>query len=293
MHQLAVFSSSTNTHLTMQVVADLLTKANVNADLNKGRQLAPGLAYEVPVSTDSQCKLLRRVANETSIDANLVSAANRKKRLLIADMDSTIVTSETLDDMAQLAGLSEAIAPITARSMRGELDFESSLDERLALLTDYPDSLITDTLASIELTAGARTLVQTMRGNNAKCYLVSGGFTAMTGPVAAMCGFHGDHANVLETANGKLTGTVQKPVLDREAKLTFLDQYCRQHGLTREDSACVGDGANDLAMLEAAGFGVAFHGKPLLQEQVALQLNHTDLTGLLYLQGYGQEDFIT
>ena len=293
MHQLAVFSSSTNTIVSPQVADDLLTKAAMNADQDRGRQLAPCLAYEVPVSGANTFEPLRLAANEVGIDVNLVPAANRRKHLLIADMDSTIVTSETLDDMAQLAGLADAIAPITARSMRGELDFEASLDERLALLTDFPDSLITDTLAAIELTGGARTLVQTMRSNGAMCYLVSGGFTAMTGPVAAKCGFHGDHANVLETADGKLAGTVKKPVLDRAAKLTFLDKYCQQHGLTRKDAACVGDGANDLTMLKAAGFGVAFNGKPLLREQVALQLNHTDLTGLLYLQGYGQDEFVT
>ena len=293
MHQLAVFSSSTNTMVSAQLVGDLLAEADIDTDLNSGRQLASNIAFEAVVPASCALEPLRKTANEAGIDVNFVPKENRRKRLLIADMDSTIVTSETLDDMAQLAGLAEAIAPITARSMRGELDFEESLDARLALLANYPDSLISDALAVIELSGGASALVKTMRANGAMCYLVSGGFTAITGPVAATCGFHGDHANVLETLDGRLTGKVEKPILDRQAKLTFLDHYCRNHGLTRNDAACIGDGANDLAMLEAAGFGVAFHGKPLLREQVALQLNHTDLTGLLYLQGYSQDDFIS
>ena len=218
--------------------------------------------------------------------------ANRRKRLLIADMDSTIITSESLDDMAEIAGLSSAILPITARAMRGELDFEAALDERVALLRGLPTSLIEQALDEARLTAGARQLVQTMRANGAKCYLVSGGFTAITGPIAVACGFHGDHANVLETKDGLLTGTVAKPVLDRDSKLQFLDRYCASLGIGREAAACIGDGANDLAMLQAAGLGVAFNGKPLLREAVTLQLDHTDLTGLLYLQGYRQSDFV-
>ena len=177
-------------------------------------------------------------------------------------------------------------------AMRGELDFEAALDERVALLRGLPVSLIKQALDEARLTAGARQLVQTMRANGAKCYLVSGGFTAITGPIAVACGFHGDHANILETKDGLLTGTVTKPVLDRDSKLQFLDRYCASLGIGREAAACIGDGANDLAMLQAAGLGVAFNGKPLLREAVTLQLDHTDLTGLLYLQGYRQSDFV-
>lgn len=299
LHQIAIFSSSTGSTVTSEVVGRLLADAGITTadghNLASGRVLFDQIAYEIAVEVSAgdigAQNPLRQHADGMGIDVNFTNPDNRRKQLLIADMDSTIVTSETLDDMAQLAGLGDAIAPITARSMRGELDFEESLDARLALLTDYPDSLIADALKHVTLTDGARPLVQTMRANGAMCYLVSGGFTAMTGPVAKQCGFHGDHANVLGVADGRLTGRIEKPILDRQAKLTFLDHYCDLHGLTRNDAACIGDGANDLAMLGAAGFGVAFHGKPLLRDQVALQLNHTDLTGLLFLQGYAQDEF--
>ena len=206
-------------------------------------------------------------------------------------MDSTIITSESLDDMARIAGLAEAIIPITERAMHGELDFEAALYERVALLRGQPESLIDQALEEAKLTGGAKLVVKTMRAHGASCYLVSGGFTAITGPVAAICGFHDHHANVLEAVDGHLTGTVAKPVLDQVSKLAFLDHYCGEHGITRDEAACIGDGANDLAMLQAAGLGVALRGKPLLREAVVVQLNHTNLTGLLYLQGYGEAEF--
>ncbi|MEC8805298.1 MAG: phosphoserine phosphatase SerB, partial [Pseudomonadota bacterium] len=264
------------------------------SDPGTANTLHEGQAFELEVGAEvlDGLNTVRARADDHQLDVNIVPSTNRRKRLLIADMDSTIITSESLDDMAEIAGLSSAILPITARAMRGELDFEAALDERVALLRGLPTSLIEQALDEARLTAGACQLVQTMRANGAECYLVSGGFTAITGPIAVACGFHGDHANILETKNGRLTGTVAKPVLDRDSKLQFLDRYCASLGIGREAAACIGDGANDLAMLQAAGLGVAFNGKPLLREAVTLQLNHTDLTGLLYLQGYRQSDFV-
>ena len=154
-----------------------------------------------------------------------------------------------------------------------------------------PASLVDDALATVTLSGGAEALVRTMRRNGASCYLISGGFTAITGPVAARCGFTGDHANILETADGTLLGSVTKPVLDAGAKARFLAHYCDKLGISQADAVCVGDGANDLPMLQAAGFGVAYQGKPLLREAVPLQLNHTDLRGLLFLQGYREDEF--
>ena len=292
MHYLAVFSSSSRVDATIEEVVSLLD--GIPSDAETATVLKEGQAFEIDVgreAIDGWADLRDRAAH-LQLDVNIIPAANRRKQLLIADMDSTIITSESLDDMADMAGLSSAIVPITARSMRGELDFEAALDERVALLRGLPESLVQQALDEASLTAGARRLVQTMRANGAKCYLVSGGFTAITGPIASACGFHGDHANILGTKDGLLTGTVSKPVLDRESKLQFLDSYCATLGIGRDAAACIGDGANDLAMLQAAGFGVAFHGKPLLREAVALQLNHTDLTGLLYLQGYRQSEFV-
>ena len=263
------------------------------SDPEKATTLSDGQAFEIKVGSEAfdNWNTLRSRAAEHELDVNIVPAKDRRKKLLIADMDSTIITSESLDDMAEMAGLASEIQPITARSMRGELDFEAALDARVALLRGLSDSLITTALEEARLTAGARTLSRRCAQNGARCYLVSGGFTAITGPIAAACGFHGDHANILHTKDGLLAGTVAKPVLDRDSKLQFLDGYCAELGIGRKEAACIGDGANDMAMLEAAGFGVAFHGKPLLRQTVALQLNHTDLTGLLYLQGYRQSEF--
>ncbi len=236
---------------------------------------------------------LRQQADEQRIDVNLVPLDGRRKRLLIADMDSTIITSESLDDLAAMVGIGDAVAAITRQSMAGEMDFEAALDARIAMLAGQSSQLFDRLVTDAVLTAGATLLVHTMRAHGAKSYLVSGGFDFMTGPIAAQCGFDGHHANHMDEANGKITGTVRKPVLDRNAKADYLAHYCNQWGLQPDDAATVGDGANDLAMLQAAGMGVAFNGKPLLRRAIALQLNHTDLRGLLYLQGYHADEFVT
>ena len=295
MHQIAVFSSSTRDDVTIDEGRELLAAAALTTDRADSFTLAEGMAVEVAVEgvTLETATTLRALADGRQLDVNIVPRENRRKSLLIADMDSTIVTTETLDDMAALAGLSDVILPITYRAMRGELDFEAALDERLALFAGQPASLVDDALAAVVLSGGAQALVRTMRKAGAACYLISGGFTAITGPVAARCGFTGDHANILEMQDGTLLGRVTKPVLDSDAKARFLAQYCAELGISAADAACIGDGANDLPMLQAAGFGVAYHGKPLLRETVSLQLNHTDLRGLLFLQGYRADEFVT
>ena len=270
---------------------------------NSAAWLAPGMAAEIICQPGndqitegilhSQAFLaLRQHADAAGIDVNVVPADNRRKAILIADMDSTIITSESLDELAMLAGIGEQVASITRRSMAGELDFETALDERVAMLAGKPKELIDQIIADSKLTDGARLLVQTMRAHGAFCYLVSGGFDILTGPIAAKCGFHDHHANHLDIDATSFVGTVQKPVLDRAAKVTYLKHYCQHHNVDMTATASIGDGANDLGMLEQAGFGVAFHGKPILREKVGLQLNHTDLTGLLYLQGYRQDEFV-
>ena len=270
---------------------------------NSATWLAPGIAAEIicQPSNDQITKsilhsqaflALRQHADAAGIDVNVVPADNRRKAILIADMDSTIITSESLDELAMLAGIGEQVASITRRSMAGELDFETALDERVAMLAGKPKELIDQIIADSKLKDGARLLVQTMRAHGAFCYLVSGGFDILTGPIAAKCGFHDHHANHLHINATSFVGTVQKPVLDRAAKVTYLKHYCQHHNFDMTATASIGDGANDLGMLEQAGFGVAFHGKPILREKVGLQLNHTDLTGLLYLQGYRQDEFV-
>ena len=296
MHQTAVFSSSTRGSVTAEVVSGILGVADIVADLAAARVLdeAAALDLPMPVAVDINTMTeLRAGGDFQGIDVNIVPSEGRKKQLLIADMDSTIITSESLDDMAQLAGIADDILPITTRAMRGELDFEQALDARLALFAGMPASLVDKALAEVKFSGGAATLVRTMRAAGASCYLVSGGFSIITEPVAAQCGFTGTHANHLEIEGGKLLGKVRKPVLDSGAKARYLAHYCAELGIAPADAACIGDGANDLDMLEAAGFGVAFHGKPLLREKIPLQLNHTDLTGLLYLQGYTADAFIS
>ena len=235
--------------------------------------------------------LRRRVADKR-LDVNIVPTARRRKKVLIADMDSTIITSESLDDLAALAGLGDAVTAITKRAMAGEVDFEGALFKRVSMLAGKSSHLFDQLIATTTPTSGAIELVHTMRANGAKCYLVSGGFDVITGPVAAFCGFHDYHANLMHVRDGKILGTVQKPVLDCNAKAAYLAHYCKQAGIYPIDAATIGDGANDLAMLQAAGMGVAFEGKPLLLAEVSIQLNHTDLRGLLYLQGYKEHDII-
>ena len=296
MQQLAVFSTSADHGITEQALRTLVSTAGCGGDPNISITcLAENRAYEMAMDGTAYRLLaaLRPLADTAGIDVNIVPATDRRRALLLADMDSTIITSESLDDMAMMAGLADKVLPVTRRAMNGELDFTEALDARIALFAGQPESLLQDAFNDAVLTSGAITLVRTMRANGARAFLVSGGFTAITGPVAAICGFHDHHANVLEAVDGHLTGTVAKPVLDQVSKLAFLDHYCVEHGITRDEAACIGDGANDLAMLQAAGLGVALKGKPLLREAVVVQLNHTNLTGLLYLQGYGEAEFAT
>ena len=207
-------------------------------------------------------------------------------------MDSTIIANESLDDLAALAGLGDVVTAITKHAMAGEIDFEGALLERVSMLAGKYSHLFDQVIATATLTSGAIELVHTMRANGAKCYLVSGGFDVTSGPVAKLCGFHDHHANHMHVRNGKILGTVQTSILDRNAKAAYLAHYCNPNGIGPIDAATIGDGANDLTMLQAAGMRVAFESKPLLLADVAIQLNHTDLRGLLYLQGYKQRDFI-
>lgn len=235
----------------------------------------------------------RATLADLQIDYHAQPTLNRRKRLLIADMDSTIVTAETLDELAGEAGLKDVIAEITARTMRGELDFAQALVERVAMLADLPESALAKTAAALTLSPGAATLVHTMKASGAFTALVSGGFKYFTSKVAARAGFALDLANDLAMADGRLTGELQGPILDKDGKLNALQTLSAERGLTPADAVTVGDGANDLPMLLAAGLGVAYHGKPLLREQVRAQVNHTDLRTLLFFQGYLHEEFVS
>ncbi|HEY9037619.1 MAG TPA: phosphoserine phosphatase SerB [Roseovarius sp.] len=226
------------------------------------------------------------------VDLAVQATSGRRKRMLLADMDSTMIQQECIDELAEVAGVGDHVRSITARAMNGELDFEGALLERMALLKGLPEAVIGDVLQTrITHAPGGRTLVATMRANGAHTALVSGGFTAFTGPVAAGMGFDEHRANVLSIEDGVLTGDVARPILGRQAKIDALDDITARLGMGAEDVLAVGDGANDLGMLGRAGAGVALHAKPAVAAQCDLRINHGDLTALLYLQGYARTDF--
>lgn len=220
------------------------------------------------------------------VDTIAQPAEGRRKRLLLADMDSTIVTTETLDEIAAYAGIKDRIAEITRRSMNGELDFRQALIERVGMLEGLPVSALERTWEATAMTPGAAELVATMRAHGAHCALVSGGFTFFTGRVAERLGFHAHYSNTLGIADGKLTGRVDEPILDRDAKLATLKRLSAELGLPLSATLTVGDGANDLAMIQAAGLGVAFRAKPVVAAAARARVDHADLRALLFAQGY-------
>ncbi len=243
---------------------------------------------------DRQPKCLRAArAAFPALDVNVVPAANRRKKLLVADMDSTIISCECLDELADMAGLRPQVSAITERAMRGEIEFAGALRERVALLKGLPLAALQRVYDErVRLNPGAATLVATMRAHGARAVLVSGGFTFFTRRVAAAAGFNSEQANVLLDDGEKLLGTVAEPILGREAKLKALEDAVKAQGISLADALAVGDGANDLDMIGRAGLGVAYHAKPVVAAAAGASIAHGDLTALLYLQGYPDSEFI-
>lgn len=257
--------------------------------------LDPGIACDIPFdNADLPAALAaaRTALRTAAVDALVQPAQNRRKRILIADMESTIIRNEMLDELADLADLGPRIADITQRAMNGELDFEAALKERVGLLKGLPGDLLEKAAARIKLMPGAVTLLRTLKQHGVHCALVSGGFEYFTGLVAAELGFDAHQANRLIIEDGVLAGTVMEPILGRDAKLAALQRVAMQRGAGPSDCLAVGDGANDLAMLEAAGLGIAFHAKPKVQAAARHNVRHGDLTALLYAQGYRKSEIV-
>ena len=227
------------------------------------------------------------------IDMVVQKKESHFKSLLLADMDSTMIEQECIDELADMYGVGSEVKKITMRAMNGELGFQDALKERVALLAECPTTVVEEVLEqSITLRPGGKTLVNTMKANGAYTALVSGGFTAFSVPVGEILGFDEQHANILHEENGIFTGQVINPILGKNEKVNRLKSLVKDRGLSQKDVLAVGDGANDLGMLEIAGMGVAMHPKPIVAEKCDIVINHCDLTSLLYLQGYRKEEFV-
>lgn len=247
-----------------------------------------------PVEAAAALTAVRGILGDLPVDAAVQNRQTRRKKVLIADMDSTMIDQECIDELAAEVGLKDKVAAITAKAMNGEIEFEPALRERVALLAGLPETIADEIIERrITLASGGKTLIDTMKAHGGYCVLVSGGFTLFTRRIAATLGFDEHHANRLETRDGKLAGRVIEPILGKQAKIDTLEQVAAERSLFAADFIAVGDGANDLGMLAVAGTGVALHAKPAVAEQAKVRIDHGDLTALLYLQGYRHEEFVS
>ncbi len=285
--------SEQNSHILNVIAEDAVDVVNELRAIGKADWLAKGRAFDIAVSGDPTHALTEARAIAPGADINLVASERRRKMLLVADMDSTIISCECLDELADMLGLKPRVAAITERAMRGEIEFAPALRERVALLKGLPLTTLDRVYAErVRLNPGARALVATMRAHGAKTLLVSGGFTFFTRRVAQAAGFDCEQANRLIDDGTRLTGAVAEPILGRDAKLAALERAAHAQGLHYADTLAVGDGANDLAMIKRAGLGVAYHAKPVVAAAAAASIDHGDLTALLYLQGYREEEIV-
>ena len=273
--------------------ADALPGAGAAAWLDPG--IAVDIRFTPAGETDNRIlsDRVRAALGGAPVDVVVQKAAGRRKRLFLADMDSTMIGQECVDELADFVGQKARVAAITERAMRGEIEFAPALRERVALLKGLPVSVVDEVLKDrITLTPGGRELVATMRAHGAWTCLISGGFTLFTNAVADMIGFQENRANQLAVEDGKLTGEVTEPILGRAAKLATLIELRETFDLDNIDTLVVGDGANDLGMIESAGLGVAYHAKPAVAAAAAARIDYGDLTALLYAQGYRREEFL-
>ncbi|MAH91969.1 MAG: phosphoserine phosphatase SerB [Hyphomonas sp.] len=277
------------------ILRDIAPATRVEAITSLG-QMGDVAAVEaiIPTLPSEMLQPVLSALHEAEMDAAFLPGENRRKRLLISDMDSTIIGQECLDELADFAGLKAEVSAITERAMRGELDFEGALTTRVAMLKGLDLKALQDAYdARITLNTGAKTLVETMKANGAVTVLVSGGFTFFTGRVAEEAGFVAHRGNTLIDDGAALTGEVGLPILGREAKLSALDEVSAENGLGRADAIALGDGANDLAMIKAAGLGIAYKAKPIVAAEAHAAITHTDLHTALFFQGYHVDEFVT
>jgi phosphoserine phosphatase len=260
--------------------------------------LADGIACDIPLVDGTDAieaeRLLREAVAGQSVDVAVQNAETRRKSFLIADMDSTMIGQECIDELAAEVGLKDKVSQITARAMNGEIAFEPALRERVALLKGLPIGVVDEVIEKrITLTPGGRELIATMKAKGGYTALISGGFTVFTAPIARMLGFDENRANILLEQDGILTGEVAEPILGKQAKVDSLLHIAKRLGISPDDAIAVGDGANDLGMLGIAGSGVALHAKPAVAAEAKIRIDYGDLTALLYLQGYRKTDFVT
>ncbi|WP_160009495.1 phosphoserine phosphatase SerB [Rhizobium sp. 18055] len=260
--------------------------------------LADGIACDIALrdgtDADAARDAISAVIGTAAIDLVIQEQETRRKKLLIADMDSTMIGQECIDELAAEVGLKDKVATITARAMNGEIAFEPALRERVALLKGLPISVVDEVIAKrITLTPGGMELIATMKAKGYYTALVSGGFTVFTSRIAETLGFDENRANILLKENGYLTGFVAEPILGKQAKVDALEDICARLGISPYEAMAVGDGANDLGMLHLAGSGVALHAKPAVAAEAKIEINHSDLSALLYIQGYRKTDFVT
>jgi len=289
---IASILTSPDTPVLEPALVDSLRNAWGGGDV---QWLMPDVAAEFPVAeVPDNLETVWADLQALKLDVLVHPEAGRRKRLLLADMDSTMIQQECIDELADVAGVGAQVAGITARAMNGEIAFEGALRERVGLLKGLNSSVIDTVLAErITYMPGGKTVLSTMKAHGGYAALVSGGFTAFTAPVAAHLGFDEHRSNQFVITGDKLTGDVHPPIFGKEAKVEALDDLTERLGLTDADALAVGDGANDLGMLTRAGMGVALHAKPSVQAQARFRVNHGDLTALLFLQGYSAEEFVT
>jgi phosphoserine phosphatase len=279
---------------TVKLAADQAAEAGASA-ISPADWLGAGRACDIAFDGDgvTVAAKVRAALATQRVDANVVPQEGRRKQLLVADMESTVIENEMLDELAEFVGARDRVAEITRRAMNGELDFAAAVRERVVLLKGLPEAVLEKAMGRVRIMSGAPELVATMRAHGAYVALVSGGFTWFTGRIKEQLGFDYHQANELIVLGRHIMGRVREPIHGKEAKEEALRRLASERGITPADAITVGDGANDLPMLKAAGLGVAYHAKPAVAAETSVRVDYGDLTTLLYLQGYRKDDFVT